>query len=205
MTPSAQFWDRLAPKYANLAIHDPDAYRETLERTLSYLSPESRVLELGCGTASTALEIAPHVGQITATDIAPKMIEIAGEKLAASQIDNLTLKVAADDDLTGHGQVDAVLAFNLLHLVSNQRVTLNKIHDILNVGGVLISKTACLREKWYLRPLVWGLQMIGKAPHVIIHSMDDLRNAHEAAGFTIVEEIIQAGPVPRLYLVARKN
>jgi len=202
----AKFWDKLARRYAARPLDDPEGYRKTLDRTLSYLSPTDQVLELGCGTASTALEIAPHVGHVSATDFSPTMIEIGAERLAQSGLSNVALQVAdaaeplADPDTPA----DAVLAFNLLHLVEDQRATLDAIHGMLKPGGLLISKTACLREKWYLGPLVRGLQWLGKAPHVLIHDQATLRANHAAAGFEIVEETLQPGAAPRLFVVARR-
>jgi len=76
----AQFWDNAAEKYSKDPIADMEGYTYTLERTRSYLSVTDHVLELGCGTGSTALELAGSVAKITASDIAPKMIQIAKEK-----------------------------------------------------------------------------------------------------------------------------
>lgn len=207
MKSDAAFWDKLAQRYAARPMDDPQGYRATLDRTLSYLTPTDQVLELGCGTASTALEIAPHVGHVTATDFAPSMIEIAAEKVAQSGVQNIALQVAdaAEPLAEPDNPADAVLAFNLLHLVEDQVATLRAIHDMLKPGGLLISKTACLREKWYLGPLVRGLQWLGKAPHVLIHDQDTLRANHAKAGFEIVEEILQPGAAPRLYVVARRR
>jgi len=207
MTPNARFWDKLAPRYARLAISDPEGYQETLARTRAHLGSTDHVLELGCGTASTALELAPDVAHITASDFSPAMITIGAKKLLQSGYENVTLKVADSDDpaLAADAPYDAVLAFNLLHLVADQVVTLNKMHDILRPGGLLISKTACLRAKWYLGPMLRALQLIGKAPHVLLHSEAELRQRHADAGFEIVEELVQSGPVPRLFIVARRR
>ncbi len=51
-------------------------YKHTLKETKKYLSKEKKVLELGCGTASTAVLLTNEVKDYTAVDISEKMIEI---------------------------------------------------------------------------------------------------------------------------------
>jgi ubiquinone/menaquinone biosynthesis C-methylase UbiE len=206
MTSSASFWDKAAPKYAKSAISDMDAYRATLARTISHLKPSDRVLEIGCGTASTALEIAPHVTHLTATDISPAMIEIAREKAWEASVRNITLATAevGDAALAQGAPFDAVLALNLLHLVPDQEAALRQIHGVLKPGGLFISKTACLGERWFFKPMVSAMRAIGKAPFVTHQREGELRRAILSAGFEVVEELSQPGMAPRLYMVARK-
>ena len=69
MQDATLFWDRIAPKYAKSPVRDQQAYEATLARTRSYLGAEDKVLELGCGTGSTALILADAVAEYTATDL----------------------------------------------------------------------------------------------------------------------------------------
>ncbi|MBY4892508.1 class I SAM-dependent methyltransferase [Rhodobacteraceae bacterium N5(2021)] len=206
MTSSASFWDKAAPKYATSAISDMEGYRATLERTIAHLSPTDRVLELGCGTASTALELAGHVAHITATDISGAMVEIGRGKVAEAGVDNITLHtgVAGDPEVAEGAPFDAILALNLLHLLPNQTEALAQIHDMLKPGGVFISKTACLGERWFFKPLVSVMALFGKAPYVTHQRVAALRTAIAAAGFETLEETTQPGTPPRLYMVARR-
>ncbi len=57
----AKFWDRAAPKYAASKIADTGGYERSLERMRALLNPDFTVLELGCGTGSTALRLAGGV------------------------------------------------------------------------------------------------------------------------------------------------
>jgi ubiquinone/menaquinone biosynthesis C-methylase UbiE len=83
MADDARFWDRIARKYARSAIADQAGYERTLERTRALLGPGDRVLELGCGTGTTALRLAGGVQDYVATDLSAGMIAIAKEKHAA--------------------------------------------------------------------------------------------------------------------------
>ncbi|RLJ60431.1 ubiquinone/menaquinone biosynthesis C-methylase UbiE [Litoreibacter meonggei] len=200
MTP-ATFWDGVSAKYAKMAIRNPEQYHLSLERTRSYLRDSDRVLELGCGTGSTALLLAPSVALYTGSDVSPEMIGIADGKLAEVEQSNLDFIVAdADSDALGTGY-DAVLAHNLLHLVDDLPTTLRHIHDITRDGGLLISKTPCLgSKKWLFGPLVWVMQRFGKAPEVRFFTPAKMERAIVDAGF----EIVEAADYGSRYVVARK-
>ena len=75
----AEFWDRTARQYAADPIADPAGYETTVRRVQALLSPRHSVLELGCGTGTTALRLAPFAGQLLATDVSAGMIAIAQE------------------------------------------------------------------------------------------------------------------------------
>ena len=59
---------------------DQAAYERKLAITRECLNPDAQVLELGCGTGSTAIAHAPYVRHIRATDVSSRMIEIARSK-----------------------------------------------------------------------------------------------------------------------------
>ena len=90
----AQFWDRIARKYAADPIADVAGYERTLERTRHYLRPDETAFEFGCGTGTSALKLAPSVRRIMATDISDEMIAIARGKAKAEGCANATFEVA---------------------------------------------------------------------------------------------------------------
>lgn len=204
-----RFWSTLAPKYAKSKIGDEAGYENTLRRTREFLKTGDHVLELGCGTGSTALRLATAVNSYLATDIAPGMIAIAGDKLAAGPVSGLTFEVATAESLalpeTGF---DVVLGFNYLHLVADPQATLRRVHGLLRPGGLAITKTVCLKEMNRLIPLAIRLmRLVGKAPDTVARLDEaDVINAHEAAGFEILhaERHGTKGSDIRPYIVARR-
>ena len=217
MQDTAKFWDGIAEKYAKSPIKDMDAYSYTLERTRSHLGPRDRVLELGCGTGSTALLIAPGVGEITASDVSPGMIAVGRRKAEAEGVGNIRF-VAADvlDRGLGEGPYDAILAFNMLHLLPDLPETLARVNGLLKPGGHFISKTICrpvpgsgwTRERMFFT-LMMGLlplmQMVGKAPFVRIARIAELEAAITGTGFEIIETGNYPAQPPRRFIVARKR
>ena len=205
----ARFWDRAARKYAASPITDMAGYEATIRRVQTLLSANQEVLEIGCGTGSTALRLAPHTRRLLATDVSENMIAIAREKLAAAPTPELSFAVAdADAPSGGLGEFDAVLAFNLLHLVADLDSALAAAVQVLKPGGLLISKTACIAE---MNPLIPRLALplmraIGKAPHVLCFDAESLEAALVRQGLEIVsvERHGTRGKDIRVFIVARK-
>lgn len=207
----ARFWDRIARKYAADPIADLAGYETTLQRVRELLAPQHSVLEVGCGTGSTALRLAACTGRWLATDVSREMIAIAGEKLAAAQLPlpQLHFEVAdAEAGVPGGGPYDVLLAFNLLHLVSDLDAALSSLLAAVKPGGLFISKTACLAEMNPLIPylLLPLMRAIGKAPHALIFDAGQLRSAFERHGW-LVEAVERHGSTRkdfRVVIVARK-
>ena len=200
----AAFWDKAAPKYATDPISDMAGYTATLDRMKAILQPQHRVLEIGCGTGSTALELAPGVDRYIGTDVSGGMIAIANGKLGADTPDHLRFAVHAADDIPAAPH-DVILALNLLHLVPNLEVTLDRVYEALPRGGLFISKTSLLRDgKWFLPLMIPVMRALGKAPFVRTMGKMALLEALEDAGFDIIETTLQPGIAPRLFVVARK-
>jgi ubiquinone/menaquinone biosynthesis C-methylase UbiE len=207
MTDTAQFWDKISRKYSRSPIKDQESYDQTMDRTRSYLSLEDRILEVGCGTGSTALLLAPSVGHVVATDFSPGMIDIANEKRVAGNVENVEFQVAdAAANVAPQQPYDAVLTFNLLHLLRDPAETLRALSGELKPGGLLISKSVCLKGGWGVLPiLIKVMQMIGKAPYVNIFSVSELEAIVENAGFKIIETGTFPLKPPSRFIVAQKQ
>jgi ubiquinone/menaquinone biosynthesis C-methylase UbiE len=206
----AHFWNRIARKYAANPIADMTGYEASLQRTRSLLSAEHDVLEIGCGTGTTALHLAAGTGRFLATDISAEMIAIAKEKLASQPTPQLSFALAdADVPMFGSATYDRVLAFNMLHLVSDLDQTLAMAAQALRPGGLLISKTPCIAE---MNPLIQYLALplmcaVGKAPR-LIQRLDEarLRAALSRQGLQL-DSVERHGTKKkdfRVFIVARK-
>ena len=205
----AAFWDRIAEKYARAPIGNVDAYEATLERVRSYLHPGDEVLEIGCGTGTTALKLAPFAGRILATDVSTAMVEIGRDKTSAQGVDNVGFAVAAVDALP-EGSFDVVTGFNLLHLLRDLDGALAQIFMRVKPGGLFISKTVCLSGPGMplaMRALLLGLplmQLVGRAPFVHKFAIARLEAAITGAGFDIIETGNYPDRPARRLIVARK-
>jgi 2-polyprenyl-3-methyl-5-hydroxy-6-metoxy-1,4-benzoquinol methylase len=202
---SEAFWDGISAKYAARPVSDPASYDHTLERTRAYLSANDRVLELGCGTGTTALRLAGDVAHITASDISSEMIAIGARKAAEAGAENVTFLHADIDKAVAAGATyDAVLAFNLFHLTADLPESLAAAARLVKPGGHLISKTACLAGKPLIAVLVSAMGLVGRAPKVTFVSTEDLDQAIAAAGLEILETGVFPKSPPARFVVARK-
>lgn len=200
----AAFWDKIAPKYAKDPISDLQSYNATLDRIKAILQPHHRVLEIGCGTGSTALQLADGVDRYIGTDVSSGMIAIAQGKLDGTTPDHLRFATHAAEDMPAAPH-DVIMALNLLHLVPNMEEVLDRAYESLPSGGLLIAKTPVLKEgKWFLRPMVSVMKAIGKAPFVSFFTGAELKAQLREAGFEVIETLDQPGVAPRAFTVARK-
>lgn len=206
MNTSAAFWDGIAAKYAKSPVRNPTAYSETLAASAALFSPGDRVLELGCGTGTTALKLAPYVKSYTASDISSEMIGIAEHKRRAEGMENLRFEVSGvAEPEEGTVPHDVVLAFNLLHLIEDLDTALAAIRKQVKPGGLFISKSGCVGEMNPLfRPLIRVMQFVGKAPYVKILKATELEAAIARAGFVLEQSRTFTGARESLFVVARR-
>ncbi|MEP4548612.1 MAG: class I SAM-dependent methyltransferase [Saccharospirillum sp.] len=206
MNTTAKFWDKLAPRYATMPIADEAAYQEKLEITRQYLQPNSDVLELGCGTGSTAVLHAPTVKHYLAVDCSSAMLDLARTKAKDSGVGNLAFEQATVDEFTSPGvRFDVVLALSLLHLLEDKEAVLSRIHGFLKPGGVFISSTACLGDRLaYIKYIAPIGRFFGKMPLVKVFTVAELEYSMIEAGFAI-EYQWQPDPKKAVFMVARKR
>jgi len=200
------FWDRMALKYSKQAVRYPDAYERWVARVKQLLTTSDRVLEVGCGTGTTALKFAPHVGELLATDVSPAMIDIARKKANEAKLSGLQFRTGtlADPSLEP-GSFDVVMAFNVLHLLPDVPAAFERAHELLRPGGLFISKTPCLGDQTVaLRWVVGLMRLFGRAPFVNFVNEKQLISSTERAGLGLFEHDYYPRKSRGLLLIAKK-
>ncbi|MDJ0909128.1 MAG: methyltransferase domain-containing protein [Woeseiaceae bacterium] len=205
MATPTRFWDRIADRYSKSPIADEDAYQKKLDVTRRHFTPESEVLELGCGTGGTALLHAPHVKHYRATDVSKRMIEIAEGKKSEGSYENVSFEQASLEGIdVADASVDVVLTMSLLHLLDDREPAIRRVYDMLKPGGVFVSSTACLGDhmKWFrfIGPIG---RSIGLMPLVRVFSRQELLDSITQAGFEIDYEW-RPGKGKAVFVVAKK-
>ena len=205
MNRTAKFWNRMADRYARQPVADEAAYQEKLRITREYLTPETDLLEVGCGTGSTAVVHAPLVRRVRAADFSSSMIAIARDKARAAGVSNIDFEVASLDDLAAADAVaDVVLALSVIHLLDDRDAGLRKLYSLLKPGGYLISSTVCVAD--VMKPLKYVAplgQAVGLLPLLRVFSADELVRSVSGAGFEIVRDW-RPGRKKAVFIVARR-
>lgn len=186
MSSDALFWDNLAERYSRKPVSNLASYQRKLDITRARLRPADVILDVGCGTGSLALELAPGVAHVHALDYSAAMIGIGRRKAAAQKVTNVTFhqKTLAEPNLFEPEQFDGVCAYNILHLVEDRAATVSKILEYLKPGGFFISSTVCLGDSIVpYRPILSLMRAFGKAPMVRIFNTDTLLRELGDAGF----------------------
>jgi SAM-dependent methyltransferase len=138
-----KFWDDRA---GDAAITDVEVtHRDVWQRWLEietirrFVGPTDRLLDVGCGSGYTTLQLAPHVREVVGVDNSPGMIERAERAAAESGIAAAFGVIDAQGlspDQLGH--FDVVLSSRcLINLASwdDQQRAIERIHSVLKPGG----------------------------------------------------------------------
>jgi ubiquinone/menaquinone biosynthesis C-methylase UbiE len=187
MVQPSRFWDRHAKGYAKRPVPDEAAYQRKLKVTQDYLTLDMEVLEIGCGTGTTALIHAPFVKHITGIDISRNMLEIARAKADSGNVKNVTFQQSSVDGLEmPDASYDVIMGHSILHLVENREAVIAKVHRMLKPGGVFVSSTACLGGRMpVLRAILPVGHFLGLLPLVKFFTAEELEGDLTDAGFRI--------------------
>lgn len=206
-TADPAFWNKLAKRYSRQPVANPDAFERKIAITQAQMTPRDVVCDLGCGTGSLALRLAPYAAHVHGLDLSSEMVRIARGKAAAQNIDNVTFHISAvDDDLPFEPEsFDGVCAYSLLHLVEDRPATLARIHQLLKPGGFFISSTVCLGEsRLPMAPLLQLMRWLGKAPMVKLFSKQTIADDIRAAGFVNLNQPDVGAKSDIAFIVAKK-
>jgi SAM-dependent methyltransferase len=99
------------------------------------LTPDDRVLDLGCGPGQLARAFAAHVGEAVAMDPEPQMLAVARE--LAAGVPNMQVMQGRSDDLGArHGRFKAVVIGRAFHWMDREQ-TLGVLDGLIEPGGAV--------------------------------------------------------------------
>jgi ubiquinone/menaquinone biosynthesis C-methylase UbiE len=208
-TPSHdKFWNAAAESYAAKPVADPEAFERKIEIIRARLRPHHTVLEIGCGTGSLALRLAPSAAEVHGLDISREMVRIARHKAKAEGATNVQFHEGAFEtfEVFGTEGVDGLCAFSVLHLMKDRPGALRRMFAVLRPGGFVVASTVCLAESWVpYGPLIRVMQWLGKAPWVDASlSKQRLHADLQTAGFVDLETPDVGAKAIVDFFVARK-
>jgi len=132
-------WEQMACKYdtedrVNIAEIIVQAIRLELKET-----SEKSALDYGCGTGLVGLGLIDLFKSMLFVDTSPQMLEQVNQKIQKSHIESaVTLCCDFLTEIPPVLQVDYVIMSQVLLHIRNIQLILNKLYDILKIGGHLI-------------------------------------------------------------------
>lgn len=202
---NVNFWNKVSRKYSASPVKHPASYKKKLNATQTYLKPWMEVLEIGCGTGTTALIHAPFVRHIHAIDFSQKMVEISKGKVAETGISNVTFECKDVFDLEDQSiKYDLIMAHSILHVIDKKERVIDLIFDLLNPQGLFVISTLCLKNQPRLLKFIAPiLSKLGIFPQLSFFSKESLIENLKSAGFEI--EYCWEPPKPEaIFVIAKK-
>ena len=199
MYDNRRFWDRMARLYAPIQEHsNRRLYEAVTSRCSPYLTKDTRVLELACGSGQLTIPLHGLAGSWEATDFSEKMVRETLRRCpqVSASVQDATALPYVDDSF------DVVLIANALHIMPEPEKALAEIHRVLRPGGVILTPTFVYegkinRVRMKLTELV-GFQTYRK------WTLQDLRRVLERSGFRVIEQALLPGdPLPEGFAAAR--
>ena len=209
MKSSEHFWNKLSQNYDKKAMDK--AYSLILSKSQKYFRDSDTILDVGCATGLYAVQFSNYVKEIQAFDISPKMIGMAREKALNNQIENIIFsKTTLFDKKYKYKSFDTILALNILLYFEDIENVLHRMNDLLKAGGLIITSTACLKEKRTFVGVLSGsiiliLKKLKILPYLKFVTMLQLEEMIRDCGFKIIEtDILIDKPATEYYVVAQK-
>jgi SAM-dependent methyltransferase len=139
----AAFWQELAPSWLEAEQHSAKVSTRFGQRTIARLDPRpgQRVLDVGCGSGPTTIELARLVGpegEAMGADIAPILVAAAQDRAERAGVANARFVVAdvQNDDLAD-APFDAVFSQFGVMFFSDPEAAFGRLRTALRPGGTL--------------------------------------------------------------------
>ena len=164
---------------------------------LMQVEPDSRVLDIGCGSGWATRLLADYAfnGRVTGIDISDEMVRVARE--SSQSYANVDFEVASAEQLPfAENEFTHAFSMESLYYYRNIPKALAEIHRVMKNGGVFCAVVDLYWENEATHQWIDTL----KVP-VELLSVDDYRSLFIDAGFTNIrdERIIDPTPVPEDY------
>ena len=134
-------------------LHNPEAILGP------YIQPGNNVIDVGAGMGYFSIPMTKLVGpagHVTAIDIQTKMLSALGRKAQRRGVsERITTHLASPGSLDHHTKADFILAFWMVHEISDQRRFLTETYNLLKPDGLflLVEPIVHVPKKSFLQTL----------------------------------------------------
>lgn len=104
-----------------------------------YLTPRTRVLDLGCGPGGFLTAIAPYCGEIVGVDLSAAFVAKCRRIIAARGFCNAAVVQGTGESLSfGNGTFNVVVMVDTIHHMEKPNLVMAEVARVLNPGGRLL-------------------------------------------------------------------
>ena len=168
----AAFWQELAPSWLAAEQHSSKVAARFGQRAIDRLDPGpgQRVLDIGCGSGPTTIDLARRVGpdgQAVGVDIAPALVTAARRRAESTDVANAQFTVAdvQTDDLGATPFDGAFSQFGVMFF-ADPEAAFARIHSLLRPGSAFAF--ACWQNlfanEWMFIPGAAAISVTGTMP-----------------------------------------
>jgi len=203
MNKSEIFFDRVSSK----SKPEPNqTASKIIESSKEFLEKDNYLLDFGCGSGAITNKLAKLTKAIDAIDISSGMLEFAKKQAEVNSIGNINyMQTTIFDERFKENTFDVILAFNVLHYISDLPSHMERINALLKPNGIFISSTACMNEKRSLiRYLMLLLTKIGIVPKMKFYKKVELENLIKNGKFEMIKSE-RISKLPEYFIVTRKR
>lgn len=206
MDKAEKFWDNQSIRFEKQIDKDEKSFVKIIENTQKYLNSGDKVLDFACGIGTSSLNMIDRVKEIQAIDISSGMINVAKRRLNKLSLKNVEfIHASLFDEQFKSESFDVITAFNILHLLKDPNIELQRIYHLLKPGGIFISSSAFLGEKSSFRFIFFLMGKLRIVPHLKLLKIDEFEKLIISNNFKIIETQISNHSAPRGFIVAEKE
>lgn len=180
-----RYFDRWSTNYDSGRISRWFQYTQELTLGLLDLRPDSRVLDVGCGTGYAVIRMAPVVsaGKACGIDVSPGMVIKASAKIPRQLKRTVEFVQASSDNIPyPDAYFDHVLCTNSFHHYSDPMASLKEMRRVLKEGGQLVIFENAPDLSWYTWAWDRILRLVEKG-HVRYYLSWEIGRMLKQAGF----------------------
>ena len=155
------FWDKVAIFYDLFeTIYNKKVYYGTGKKVAEFINNSDVVLECACGTGAITKYIAQKCKFIYATDFSDAMLKQTKKK--CKNYKNIIIEKADITNLKyNDNSFDAVVAGNVIHLLSEPAKAFNELKRVTKQNGKIIIPTYINASKWSSNVAIKFFEFLG--------------------------------------------
>lgn len=151
------------------------------------LTKQTKVLDVGCGTAQHSLKIAKKVKKIVGVDKDPNNLKIStdGARLMGIKNAEFMQRDVEEGLKIGNQKFDLIIMFALLEHIKNRSKLLKDLHNLLKKDGTMLVSIPNKDTTWKRKQREYDISSFSDPDHKIEYSQSSIKKELEKSGFKI--------------------